>query len=340
MPTQDKRREYQEILYYAAREAAFRLYCRHRQGSKPNLLVYCTRRGGSTWLLNTLAAHPGTRYVNRPFLTALLTRHRRRIPDLGRTAQYPGNHVFRHPVHLAGEDERQFRDFAGKVLRGEIEIYPTLNFRAPYFHRVTDRIVFQMTSGGVLIEWFDANFPVETIILVRHPISNALSIMQRGWVPECDDFLNHRQFVEKHLNGDQVDLARRVQAKGPPLAVHVLDWTLKMLAPLRAHASGAHPNWTLLTYEQLVLEPDRMVRLIAERHGFPQIEPMLAQVARPSRTVTHSTADRVNDATFLLDRWRTKVTAEDEGELLRIPAAFGVEVYEPGRRMATEPYLS
>jgi hypothetical protein len=337
--TEAKRRKYQEIAYYAARELAFRLFCRHRQGLKPNLLVYCTRRGGSTWLMNTLAAHPGMRYVNRPFLTAHLTRHRHRIPDLARAAGHTGDHTFRHVVHFEGEDEQRFREFANEVLRGEREIYPTLNFRAPYFHRRTDRIAFQMTSGGVLIEWFDANFPVETIILLRHPITNALSIVQKGWLPECGDFLNHQWFVETHLTGAQVDLARRVLANGSLLSIHVLDWSLKMLVPVRAHASGMHPRWTLMTYEQLVLEPERLLRLIAERHDFAEFEPMLAQVRRPSRTVTSSTAAKVDDPAFLLDRWRGKVPAEEERDLLDIPAAFGLEMYRPGHRLADEPYI-
>jgi hypothetical protein len=339
MLSQLKRREYQDILYYAARELAFRLFCRHRQGPRPNVLVYCTRRGGSTWLMNTLAAHPGVRYVNRPFLTAHLTRHRHRIPDLSRAADHRGGHTFRHPVHFEGEDEARFREFAGEVLRGETEIYPTLNFRAPYFHRRTDRIAFQMTSGGVLIEWFDAKFPVETIILLRHPIPNALSIMQKGWLPECGDFLNHRWFVDTHLSGRQVDLARRVLAGDCLLSIHVLDWALKMLVPVRAHASGRHPGWTLMTYEQFVLEPERLVRLVAERHDFPEVEPMLAQARRPSRTVTSGTAAKVDDPAFLLDRWRRKVSTEEERDLLRIPAAFGLEMYGAGRRLADEAYL-
>lgn len=320
------------------REVAFRLLCRHRQGSRPNVLLYCVRRGGSTWLLNTLAAHPGMRYVGRPFLTALVGRHAAGIPDLDRAAGGPASRPRRHVVGFAGEDEARFAAFAGRVLSGEVEVYPALNVRAPYFERRTDRIVFQMTSGTPLIEWFDTRFPVATLILLRHPIPTALSVARAGWEPECHEFLEHRGFVERHLDPAALALAREIERSGDALARHVLDWSLKMLVPLRALAGGAHPDWTVLTYEQTVVEPERAVRWLARRLDLPRVEPMLRQVARPSRTVSAATSSRVDDPAFVLERWRESVAERDERRLLAIPAALGLDAYAPGRTRAHARY--
>ena len=217
-----------------AREFVFRLVCRPRRGTKPNILLFCTRRGGSTWFLSTLAGHPRVRFVGRPFMTCLYSRWKREIPSLAEAADYAGDYCFEIFIHFEGEAERRFREFARDIVLARRHIRPLLDFWAPYFQRVTDRVAFQMTNATAMIEWFDLHFPVTTIVLLRHPIPNALSIMEEGWRHECGDFLNHRWFVETQLTGAQVDLARRVVSDGSLLARHVLDWTLKMLIPIRA----------------------------------------------------------------------------------------------------------
>jgi hypothetical protein len=322
-----------------AREWLFRCVCRHRQGSKHNILWFCSRRGGSTWIINAIAALPGMRYVGRPFQTALYSRWRDMIPSLCEAADHEDRRNFECFVQFKGEAEDQFLQFARSIVLAQRHIYPTLHFGAPYFHRVTDRVVFQMTNETAMIEWFDEHLPASTVLYLRHPIPTALSIMERKWRPECCDFLDHRSFVETHLTGRQVDLARLVMDKGPDLARHVLDWTLKMLMPIRAAASGRHPDWLVLTYEETVRHPDRTIEVLSEHLDLPDRASMRAQLQRPSRTVTKGTASKVNDHQYLLERWRKQVSDSDEIELMRIPAEFGLNVYVGGRSLPVEGYF-
>lgn len=320
------------------RELLFRVCCRHRQGERPNILLYCNRRGGSTWMLNTMAAHPGCRYIGRPFLTLLRSRHRRRVPSLARNASRYDAGELTQIIHIEAKDEERFRQLAGDIIDGLIEVHPTLNFRAPYFHRVTDRMILQMTSGGPLIEWFDENFAVMTGILLRHPVSNALSIIAKGWPSHAHEYLADERFVDGHLSGTQVDLARRVLTGRSEAARHVLDWTLKMLVPVRAYESGRHPSWLAWTYEETVADSERIVRLIARHFEFGDVDAMLEQVTRASRTITRSTAERLKEPRYLLSRWRAEVGPGEEEELLAIPAAFGLTMYEPGKDRPAQRY--
>jgi hypothetical protein len=319
-----------QLLQLLAREMAFRAICGHQQGDKPNILLFCTRRSGSTWLLNTLAAHPGMRYVGRPLQSIQQSRWRNRMPDLARAAEDLSGHHFQHPVHFEGEAESQFRALAHDIINCRLHIHPTLNFRAPYFHRHSDRVVFQMTYGTPLIEWFDANFKVKTIVLFRHPIANALSVMREGWPPECEDFLRHRWFRQAQLNDAQRSLADGLMREGTELEKHVLDWCLKMLIPWRAIRSNKHPDWLVLSYEQIVLEPEAVVRELSTKLDLPDVDSMLEQVRRPSRTVTRDTAGRVNDPQFLLGRWRERVNVEEERQLMGLVQAFGINLYRFG----------
>lgn len=309
------------------RAIAFRLYCRHAQGPKPNILLYCTRRGGSTWLLNGLAAHPGMRYLGRPFMVLLESWWRKRVPDLDVAAGGPGSRPRRHIIHFEDDDERRFHEVAGDVVAGRIPVGPSMNIRAPYFNRVTDRLAAQMTSCTAMIEYFDANFDVATVILLRHPISNALSIEREGWEPECFEFLEHDWFRDTHLSARQVDLARRIEREGSLRERHVLDWCLKMLVPIRAFDSGHNPNWLMLSYEHLILDPARAVGRLGEVLHLSDEAAILEQLQRPSRTVTSTTAGRIDDVQYLLARWREQVDSQEEQLLMGLLEQFELDAY-------------
>ena len=322
-----------------AREILFKTFCRHRQGDKPNLLVFCTRRGGSTWLMNTIAAHPRCRYVNRPFLTATWSRHNKQIPDL---AEFAGGYAEMKPEHfiaVAPKDEAQFRSFADDLIQGRIEAYPSLNFRAPYFHRVTDRMVFQMTNSTAMIDWFEAKIWADTAILYRHPISNALSIMRENWAPECQQFLKHQAYVSAYLDKDELGYAQAIATGGTLLEQHVLDWALKMKPLVAAPPPTQGRTRFELTYEECVIHPEDSIRQFAEAYGFEELEPMLEQVKRPSRTVTPDTASRVDDPQYVIGRWRQKVSDQEEQKLIDITHRLGVRIYNAGEDLAAPKYL-
>ena len=326
------------LLSLTAREIVFRLYCRHEQGPRSNVLLYCSRRGGSTWLLNTLAAHPGVRYVGRSFDALLSSRWARLVPPLGPS---PSTEERKRRIYAGFDDADldRFRPIAESVISGKRNIYPSLNFRAQYFERRTERVVFQVTNATALIEWFDGEFDAHTVLLLRHPIPTALSILKQGWEPEDWEFVTHGDYATRHLTSAQLDLAQRIVAGGSILERHVLDWTLKMLVPVRGFESGQHPDWVVITYEQMVLEPVQILKFLSKALDFPQLDPMLEQVRRPSRTVTAETADRVEDPTYLLDRWRRQISETQERELMSIPEAFGLDMYPVGCRTASDRYL-
>src|SRR5512140_164395 len=57
-------------LLHQLKRAAYRLTpdpWLYRQGTLPNLMLFSSRRGGSTHLAEVIAAEPGMRYVDQPF---------------------------------------------------------------------------------------------------------------------------------------------------------------------------------------------------------------------------------------------------------------------------------
>jgi hypothetical protein len=71
-----------ELLWY--------LTCQHEQGPEPNILLFATRRGGSTFVMELIGANRGIRSIDQPFemsssllATAQVCRH---APVRGRAA--------------------------------------------------------------------------------------------------------------------------------------------------------------------------------------------------------------------------------------------------------------
>ena len=316
------------------RELAFRTFCRHKQGDKPNILLFCSRRGGSTWVLNTLAAHPGMRYVGRPFMTLLQSRWKNQVPSLREAAGYSGDKTLRQIIHFEGEGEKRFKYVAQKIINAEWHIYPTLNFRAPYFHRKTNRVVFQMTSGLPMIKWFEDNFDTKIIYLIRHPIPNALSIMSSGWEPENFEFLNNKFFLSQ-LSTQQIEMAKKIEASSDLLSRHVLDWCLKHYIPHNHIRSGQADNWTCISYEDLVTKPLVLVDHLAKSMELEHTNEMVNQVELPSRTVSSSTHSQVKNKAYLLTRWREKVNSQQENSLFEILNMFEIDSYKPGHDRST-----
>lgn len=312
------------------RELIFRTACRHRQGARSNVVLFCTRRGGSTWLLNALAAHPGMRYLGRPFMSLLDSRWAGLLPDLDVAAGGTCARRRRHMVHFAGKASTQFDSVASRVVAGSLPIGQSLAFRSAWFHARTDRVALQMTSCMPMIEHFDKQFDVATVLLMRHPISNALSIEREGWQPECFEFLEHEWFRDTQLAPHQVDKARRIEADGSLRERHVLDWCLKMLVPLRALDSGQHADWLSLSYERMALDPRATAVNLSAVLDLPDCEAILNQLQRPSRTVTDATREKVHDPTYLVSRWRERVSPSEEQQLMAILDGFELDAYSLG----------
>ena len=294
--------------------------------------MFCSRRGGSTWLANILASHPGVRYVGRTLSALQQSRWRSRVPSLKQAARHSDGHEFDFVAGFEGEAEQQFKRLMDDVISGKLTLNPTLAVRSPFFQRRTERIVFQITSGTPLVGWFGENFNVSIAVLFRHPIPTAMSIMRSGWPPECEDLLLHQPFCEAHLTGEQIDLARKVlrDSNGEGLAAHVLDWSLKMLVPYREIQSERHPEWAFVAYEQLVSDRRKTIEYVAHRLNLTDVDAMDRQGASPSRSASPATVPKVQDANYLLARWCERLNPTETDALMKIPREFGIELYDSG----------
>lgn len=310
---------------YAVKETIW-LLSRHRSGPRPNIGLFSTRRGGSTWLMEVIAVNRGVRYVDQPFsLHHPAPGHIRRLP-------IPSRSQF---TSLEADAEPRVRAFVEDLFEGRLSVNAPWEIWHPTFHWTTDRVILKVIDAKPLIEWFDRSFDLQILYSTRHPVPSALSVIRNGWALTAHAYLRDPEFVARWLNDDQVAFAWDVLREASPLQQHVLNWALENLVPLRR--LQANPHWLFVSYEHATLDPAGTVDFLAEHLDLPDRGRMLKQVRTASRSTRKlsSTFEPADEARARLRAWRQHVSPEEERAALGILDRFEIPAYRPGADLPT-----
>lgn len=293
----------------------------HIQGPLPNIFLFATARSGSTWLKEIIATQPGIKFIDEPL-------------NMGRfqstSGPLPPSWEFLLP-HPGREEvlERYFED----LIHNRIGVAGPSPFNR--FHRVLSRrLIFKIQRCMDLMNWFEERFGGRIVYLVRHPIPVSLSHRcNRGAL-----FLANDLFCARHLTEEQRVFGRKVLKQGSPLEQKVLGWCLQNLSPLKFLDRS---RWLCLHYEDLVLEPEATLRHVARELELPRLDRMLKQVGRPADCPLPDAETRrflartsiKDDRSYLVRKWREKITEQDEARTFEIMDRFGIDTYAFGEDM-------
>lgn len=307
------------------KEAIWYLTLRHEPGTRPDICVFASYRGGSTWLMELIAAEKGMRPLNEPL-----------GPWSGAIAQ--ARHM---PKYRAGQivhfdsdkEEAQLTRYVELLLSGRAAVNaPWWFWRRNYPFR-SDRLVVKITEAKCLIDWFDATFDVQIVLLARHPIPRALSCIHNKWESNAAAFLANQWFCDEYLGPEHVRYCQDIVDNGTELQKQVLSWALENLVPLRLFPD--RPHWVFVSYEACVLRPDDTLLALSEQLDLSDAGAMRERLRTPSRSSHMSqaaTRDQIThgDSSAILGRWRNEVPEDEERELLDILGTLGIPLYRPG----------
>jgi hypothetical protein len=292
----------------------------HIQAEKPNVFIFSTARSGSTWLMEIIASQPGVKFINEPLL---LTQFRQGGP-LPASWEFLLPHTEREP-----RLERYFR----QLLANKIGVGSPAPFSR--FHRfISRRIVVKDLRCHDLMNWFEERFQFQIVYLIRHPIPIGLSRKSYARLPL---FLSNDIYCGQFLTPRLRQYGWSILEKGSELQKKVLDWCLQNLPPLKFLDRS---KWLCLHYEDVVLDPAATIERLADFLGLVDKERMLRQANVASRSVSSSEpetqrflaeASSKNDRMYLINRWRTKVSPEEEIQALDVLSQFEIDLYEAGR---------
>ncbi len=292
------------------------LSSKHRPSGEPNVFLFTMPRSGSTWLMELIWSQPGFRCVNEPLdMRNPLVR------------QALGLESWEALSSRDAETHKKLERYFEGYCKGTVHAAEPAPWLNRHYRPLTTRIVFKVIHGGEdEIDWFAERFNGRIVYFVRHPIPVSLS---RKVYPRLETLLERNR---PHLSAAQVDEAARVAAKGSKLERGVLDWCLQNLHPLR-HLS---PDWAVLSYEQLVLEPERAVPYLAEKLELPDREQMMSHLNQASGVLGKSDEEtqrmlKEGEArSKLVSKWQGKVSEAEEKSAMSLLEMFELNAYRAG----------
>ena len=303
----------QELLWYLA--------CDHQQGPEPNILLFATRRGGSTFLMELIGANRGIRSLDQPFEMSGT------FPTAAQVADLP---LF-EDGQLTSLDERSARrlqSLTERIFAGKVVINAPSRVWRRDVERRSNRLVLKILDAKPLIGWFSETLPCDIVYLTRHPIPQSVSCLRNDWTLTVGAYLRDERFIEANVSDRALALAHDVMRSGTTLQQFVLNWTLENVAPMRLLPE--HPGWLHVRYEDCVTDPTVMVETVAARLRLTDLERMRATVNRPSVSSGMSTDDtrrliEAGQAAEVVTRWRRSIDDDTEAWCNRLLETFGID---------------
>jgi len=301
----------------------------HRPSSGKDILILASPRSGSTWLMEMFYSEPGMKFINEPL--------GKRILDYWDLLPIETRWNY---IDLTEREKEVLKAY----FNGDSSIrhFGPRNIFHEDFNLFTDRRVIKLIRANALVDWFRREFPFQIVYLLRHPISQAQSCIQRGHHHQIEDFLESPRYRER-LSSEAFNFASEMCESDDSLAKFVTEWALENLFPIGRWRNDQ--DILLVSYEELVLRYELYVDLFMDRLELSCREAMLAQENSPSRTTDSSSQEtrqniRERDKAELMHGWEGSLSSDRERNLMSILERFNLNVYSPGQALPRDPYLT
>lgn len=302
----------------------------HQPNGERNIFLFSMPRSGTTWLMEMIASQPGFKVVNEPF-------------NLRKEVVKENLGLETWESFFLPENQPKVDRYIRNFITGNDT---DLRFRryAPFseFWRLrTSRIIFKILFlGEHNISWYTEQFNGQAVYLVRHPIPVSLS---REVHPRLRSFLDSP--FRDHFSHEELAYAQSIAQAGDPYACAVLDWCFQNVMALRNRPK----DMLLVTYEQMVLEPETVIQHLVQQFQFTRPDLMFNRLDKASGSTGKSDKESqavLKDRTkikenkeWLIKKWKKKITPAQEAITFEILDAFGIDIYQSGRFIPSDSYL-
>jgi len=243
--------------------------------------------------------------------------------------------------YIYSDPERQIhiKKYFDDIFNNKITIHFPLAFWSKSFCLKPNRYVVKFINGKELINWFEENYNIKVVYMLRHPIATALSRINWRWQNINDRFsfmFNDEIFLER-APSSLVGYAKKMLQKGSEIEKNVTGWCLENYVPLK-HLDQT--NWLFTSYENLLINPEIECKILKNSLNLSNSSLMLQQINSPSGSVSAykntnklMTSSDSDSKKYLAEKWRTKISDEDEEKAFEILNTFEIDIYPKGMVM-------
>ncbi|MFW5787943.1 MAG: sulfotransferase domain-containing protein [Halanaerobiales bacterium] len=319
----------------------------HRETGKKDIFIFSTFRSGSTWLAEIIKSQPKIKFPISPNKIEFLNNIEDYYKKIKPRPFY---------INLSVEEKQVLKDYIKKTSRGEL-VYGRryTDLFSPHHSFISERSVFRLLRSSYLLDWFNNNFDIHIIYLFRHPIAASLSrkkIWENSsnpsyWSPNNDYLLKSDYIRKKYLTSKNIKYLKIKLKNCNRLEEFVITWCLENLPVIRKIQSLKHrPDFIVLTYEDLLMNPGKVISFLCQKLHLADEEKMLAQLQIPSSTVRYSDdrtknnfENRTYDQNYLLKKWKKEISDETEKSIFAILKKFQIEIYCEGNFIPSRRFL-
>lgn len=314
-----------ELLHYHKKDNNF-----------DDVMVFSTPRSGTTLLFDIITLNPGIKAISEP-----LYPKRRELNDIMRS-----KHRW---CDLTKKEEENFKKHFAYLLSERMSTY---SFFKPQHKWKTNRTFIKCLRAPGLLEWFLKNYNFHIIFLMRHPIPSSLSRIRNGWgvakkakADEAYSSFYESEYYQKYVLNDEVKtLIQEKVVNGSDLERQVIYWCLEHIKVLNnLKKISENTSFTLLTYEELTLKNEKVIKFLSKKLDLTNVGKMMQLVNKPSNSSKHS-IKQTNEAikevnkTYLIEKWKEKVSVEDQNEISKILDCFNIDIYNGSSVMPKDSY--
>jgi hypothetical protein len=207
------------------------------------ILVTGSIRSGSTWVGQMIASHPGIHYVSEPFNTD--------------HAECPARYRFHH---VTSEEESVFRDY----LRPMVEFKPPLSrfLQGRHVLGSLKHLCRRMLGYRALLkdphalfsaEWLAETFPLNVVVLIRHPAAFVSSMKRLGWEFHFNHLLEQTALLGDLLAPYEAEMRHLRDTPHTGFDEVVLLW--RVVHGVIHRYRQRHSDWIFLRHEDLSRDP-------------------------------------------------------------------------------------
>ena len=301
----------------------------HIPDDRPDVFLFSSPRSGSTWLLELILTQPGYKPSDEPFNL--------RTKAIGKYLAKKG--IDDWDALYNKENTKIIDNYLQDISSGSVGLTNPF-FYKNYFRIVTRSVIFKILHACEdRAESITNNMKGEKIYLIRHPVPVSLS---RKYLPRLEAFV--RSDFKDMLTTEQLTFANEIINTGTELQKSMLDWCIQNSVTLKQ----ANEDWSIITYEQLVLDPEPIIKHLTEKLNLPYPDLIRKQLKIASNSTHQSdkttqgvleNRESENSKNWLVNKWKDKISTEDEKEVMSMLKVFDIDIYESGSPLPNKKYL-
>lgn len=270
-----------------------------------SILVTGSHRSGTTWLAKMLCLAQGTKFIDEPFN---LNEGMYRLDGKARN-------WYTYPPDLG---EKITSEAFAKVLSKRAKHYFPGGMKSLFRRDMRDqRLVVKDPIAAFASEWLADRFPMDVIVIVRHPAAFTASLKRLGWHFSFDQIIAQ----EKLLNEVLKPYKSEILANPKDIVTQgALIW--KLVYYYLGESAKRHPAWLVRTHENLSLNPVDELREIYHAFSLNWSEKVENKIheftgkhnpANPNEGQVHTLK---RNSAENVKRWKSQLTV-DEIRLIR-----------------------